>query len=111
MVPTKLAIQLRLDPISSVPVNLKDVVESEVGPKMAVLLANDVGGPPGKIFPLNVLQHVRAGGPAARVVPDEDCSDEQLSWFSKLVDELEKGNLVCCSFPFPSETLVPTGKS
>lgn len=99
VVPSKLVLQLRLDPISRVPVILKDVVQPPAGPKMIDLVAGEYDGPPGKVFSLNVLQHVQAGGPAARVVADEDCSGEQRLWFSKLLDELEKGSLVRLFLP------------
>ncbi|EJD02427.1 uncharacterized protein FOMMEDRAFT_134950 [Fomitiporia mediterranea MF3/22] len=92
--PAKLTIPLRLDPISSVPIILKDVTQPSLGQKLTDLLAQGQDGPPGKLFEPDVINScVTAGNSAARVVPDEGVSDEQRAWFSKLIDELDKGVL------------------
>ncbi|KAL5489777.1 hypothetical protein ACEPAI_4609 [Sanghuangporus weigelae] len=94
--PDKLVVPLRLGPNSIVPVNLKDTWRATVGPTMKALLKPDqLDGPPGKLFPKGTFKFGAVASPcsSARLAPDEDCSDEQRSWFTKLADELANGSL------------------
>ncbi|KAL5511109.1 hypothetical protein ACEPAH_4324 [Sanghuangporus vaninii] len=94
--PEKLVIPLRLGPNSIVPVILKDTWRASVGPTMKELLKPDqLEGSPGKLFPKGAFKFgaVRSPCSSARLALDEDCSDEQRSWFMKLADELANGSL------------------
>ncbi|KAL5532596.1 hypothetical protein ACEPAF_4370 [Sanghuangporus sanghuang] len=94
--PERLVIPVRLGPNSIVPVVLKDAWRATVGPTMKELLKPDqLEGPPGKLFPKGAFKFGAVTSPcsSARLALDEDCSDEQRSWFMKLADELANGSL------------------
>ena len=57
-------------------------------------LLGQYGGPPGKLYVPDVLQHVKTGGSSARVVVDEDGTAVHGILFDKLRDELETGKIV-----------------
>ncbi|KAH8116800.1 hypothetical protein DFH11DRAFT_1132613 [Phellopilus nigrolimitatus] len=91
----KTVMPLRLDPASTIPMVFKDVSPSTYGSsqKLTTLLMGELDGPPGKLFPEAVLEHVTLGGSSARLGVDVSASDEQRLWFSKLMEELEKRRL------------------
>ncbi|KAL5529744.1 hypothetical protein ACEPAG_5729 [Sanghuangporus baumii] len=94
--PEKLVISLRLGLNSIVPVILKDTWRATVGPTMKELLKpGQIEGPPGRFFPKGTFKFGAVASPcsSARLAPDEDCSDEQHSWFTKFADELANGGL------------------
>lgn len=75
--------------------------------RLTDVLSGQLGGPPGKLFPIGVLDHVKTGGSSARLAPDESTTDSQRHSLQKLLDELQNDKLVCPYFTYASQQLSP----
>lgn len=87
---------LPLDNSVTVPVLLTDVLSTN-GPSLDFIVGST--GPPGKFYgpdaALTLLNTIRAGGPSARIVIGDSCSNEDEKHFERFCARLHSGDLVC----------------
>ena len=94
--PQRVTVGLRLNPYVTVKAILKDVMPASSNSSLTLnsLLMNDMSGPPGKMYPKEVLNAFTTGGSSARLDVSGELSDGEKKNFEMLTRKLVEGAVV-----------------